>query len=72
MAENFDIGARVRVKETSSKYAGETGMILKLGMGNAHGLDDLKKVDTSWLVELGGKQEDMPERYLELISESEI
>jgi hypothetical protein len=72
MVDSFDIGAKVRIKETFSKYPGEQGIILSMGTGQPPSLDNQIRVSPSWLVQLSGTQEEIPEHELELTTESTI
>ena len=70
MTDGFDIGAQVRVKESSLRHPGEKGRILKLSLGRAEAVSDLDTVPTTWVV-LESTQDEIPESDLELIAESQ-
>ena len=72
MADNFDIGAKVRIKQTFSKYSGERGVILAMRAGPPQDSKDKDESSPAWLVQVGGGQEVIPENEMELIAESEI
>ena len=66
--DKFDVGARVRIKETFPKHPGEEGIIIRLGVGTVAAVTELIKVPQVWLVQVGDEYEEIPERDLELIS----
>ena len=69
MGDNFDIGVRVKVKPTFSKYPGERGMIIRMGLGKANEAAEIDKNSIYWMVDFGGEQEEIPEAEMELVNE---
>jgi hypothetical protein len=67
MGDNFDVGARVKVKPTFSKYPGESGMIIRMGLGNANEAAEIDKNAIYWMVDFAGEQEEIPETEMELL-----
>jgi hypothetical protein len=67
MADKFDIGVRVKVKPTFSKYPGEHGMIIRMGLGKANEASEIDKNSVYWMVDFAGEQEEIPEAEMELI-----
>ncbi len=68
MADKFDIGARVKVKPTFSKYPGERGMIIRMGLGKANEATEIDENSRYWMVDFGGEQEEIPETEMELLN----
>lgn len=68
MTDKFDIGARVKVKPTSSKYPGEQGMIIRMGLGEANEAIEIDENSRYWMVDFGGEQEEIPEVEMELLN----
>jgi hypothetical protein len=69
MADKFDIGVRVKVKPTYSKYPGERGMIIRMGLGKANEATEIDKNSIYWMVDFAGEQEEIPEIEMELLDE---
>jgi hypothetical protein len=63
MASGFDIGARVKVKDTSPLHPGERGVIVRLG---------LARDVTAWFIEFAHGDVEIPESDLELVEESHL
>jgi hypothetical protein len=68
MVDKFDIGARVKVKPTFSKYPGERGMIIRMGLGKANDAIEIDDNSRYWMVDFGGEQEEIPEVEMELLN----
>lgn len=60
MADKFDIGERVKVKPTFSKYSGEQGMIIRMGLGKANEAIEIDENSRYWVVDFAGEQEEIP------------
>ena len=69
MADKFDIGVRVQVKPTFSKYPGERGMIIRMGLGNANEAAEVDKNSIYWMVDFAGEQEEIPEAEMDVLNE---
>jgi hypothetical protein len=61
MARGFDIGTRVRIKDSSPQHPGEQGVILRLG---------LSRDADAWVIKLAHGDAEIPESELELVEES--
>jgi hypothetical protein len=69
MEEKFDIGVRVKVKPTYSKYPGERGMVIRMGLGRANEAAEIDENAMYWVVDFAGEQEEIPEIEMELLDE---
>jgi hypothetical protein len=58
MTDNIDVGTRVRIKGSSSKYSGEEATILRLGLSGVTSITDLSRAN-SWVVQVEGRQEEV-------------
>jgi hypothetical protein len=67
MEDRYDIGVRIKVKPSYSKYPGERGMIIRMGLGKANEAAEIDKNSRYWMVDFGGEQEEIPESVMELI-----
>ena len=63
MVSGIDIGARVKVKDTSPLHPDERGVILRLG---------LTRDVTAWVVKLAHGDVEIPESDLELVERSRL
>ena len=71
MTSDFQIGCKVKIKDTASENAGKEGMIVRLGLGRAKDVTDIGKAN-SWVILVDNEQLEVPERELELIEESRL
>lgn len=69
MEDQFDVGVRMRVKPTYSKYPGERGMVIRMGLGRANEAAEIDENARYWVVDFAGEQEEIPEAEMELLNE---
>jgi hypothetical protein len=69
MEEKFDVGVRVRVKPEYSKFPGERGMVIRMGLGRANEAAEIDENAVYWVVDFAGEQEEIPESEMELLGE---